>query len=281
VKEINFKDLSLHSDLFNIINNSTNKDIKYKTRKEIIREFNNEKWADVINKIKNNKDIKLQEVDEQMECFEKISTFYFNKKFYLATGKESFNKHLELYSDLISNYINDASALVELGAGYGSKILNLSSFEALNKLQLFAGEFTENGCESIKFLSDRMNKLIKVGRCDLEELMIDELKIPENSIIFTSYALHYIKEISKSFIDSLLKYNPKIVIHFEPCYEHHSNSSYGKMCKRYIELNDYNLNMISVFKNAEKNKKIILDIEENVIGSNPFLPVSVIKWRST
>ena len=52
------------------------------------------------------------------------------------------------------------------------------------------------------------------------------------------------------------------------------------MCKRYIELNDYNKNMISIFNDAQEKGKIELEIIENIIGGNPFLPISIIKWRS-
>ena len=50
------------------------------------------------------------------------------------------------------------------------------------------------------------------------------------------------------------------------------------MCKKYIEINDYNRNLYSQLIKAQKNKKIELKIKKNVIGSNPFLPISIIEW---
>ena len=47
--------------------------------------------------------------------------------------------HLDVFDKAICKYINENTALVELGAGYGSKILNLSnkkSFIMFSFLQL-------------------------------------------------------------------------------------------------------------------------------------------------
>ena len=48
------------------------------------------------------------------------------------------------------------------------------------------------------------------------------------------------------------------------------------MCQRYTQLNDYNINMATIFEN---NKEINYSVYKNKIGSNPFLPISIIKWN--
>ena len=279
MKEINFKDLSDFSTLPETISKSPDADIRYKTKDEVLREFNREKWLQILDEIKKDESILLKDIDCKIEGFDKSFPFYYKNKFYLGSGKQIFQKHIEVYKNVLDPYTEDASSLVELGAGYGSKILNLSSYENYCELPLYAGEFTNNGCDAIKVLSQRMNKKIEVGHCDLNEEVVEGIKVPKNSIIFTSYAAHYVKKFSSTFIDFILEMDPKIVINFEPCYENHSDSKYGSMCKRYIELNDYNLNMISVLENAHRIGKINLEITNNVIGSNPFLPLSIIKWN--
>ena len=279
MKEINFDDLSNFSLLPETIFSSSDKDIKNKTKDEVLREFNQEKWFQILDDIKTNEAILLKDIDFKIEEFEKIFPFFYKNKFYLGSGKQIFQKHIEVFKNILDPYIKNASSLVELGAGYGSKILNLSNYKNYTKLPLYAGEFTNNGCDAIKLLSQRMNKKIEVGHCDLKEGIIKGLKVPKNSIIFTSYAAHYVQNFSSTFIDFILEMSPKIVINFEPCYDNHSDSKYGSMCKRYIELNGYNLDMISVLEDAHQNGKIELEITDNIIGSNPFLPISIIKWR--
>ena len=54
-----------------------------------------------------------------------------------------------------------------------------------------------------------------------------------------------------------------------------------KLCKRYIELNDYNIDMVTTLENAFKKGLINMKVDKNVIGGNPFLPISIIEWNST
>ena len=39
--------------------------------------------------------------------------------------------------------------------------------------------------------------------------------------------------------------------------------------------------MITVLNNASKKGLIDMKVEKNVIGGNPFLPISIIEWNST
>lgn len=280
MKKINFEKIQDYSDLPIKIKNSSNKDIKYKTEQEVLREFNAEKWSIILEDITSDKKINLHEIDKKIEAFDTISPIMYKNGFYLASGKEVFDMHLEVFDKVISKYISKNCALVELGAGYGSKILNLSIKKKYRDVKLFAAEFTENGCNAISELSSRMNKEVQVGYCDLKKQIIKNISIPKNSIIFTSYALHYVQKLPDSFIDFISSFEPKIVLNFEPCYEAHDDSSYGSLCKRYIELNDYNINMFTVLKNAHDKGLIKMKMRKNIIGGNPFLPISIIEWNS-
>lgn len=280
MKKIKFSEIKDFSDLPCYIKESSDKDIKFKTKSEVIREFNNDKWSKIDQVLTDNPEITLAKIDNQMESFSNPLTFFYEGNFYLATGKEVFEKHIKVIKEAIDPYLSDSNSIVELGAGYGSKILNLSNYNKYKNLNLFAAEYTLNGCRAIENISKKIGKSIQVGYCDLKKNKIDGIDIPKNSIIFTSYALHYVQNLHPSFIDFILDLKPRIVINFEPCYELHNNDEFGYMCKRYIELNDYNKNMISIFNDAQEKGKIELEIIENIIGGNPFLPISIIKWRS-
>ena len=52
-----------------------------------------------------------------------------------------------MYEKHLSKYSNKSSNLVELGAGYGSKLFQLSCYDSLKHLKLIAGEFTDSGCK--------------------------------------------------------------------------------------------------------------------------------------
>jgi hypothetical protein len=184
--------------------------------------------------------------------------------------------HLDLFKKIISKHLDKVSCLVELVAGYGSKLLNLSLLEKFKKIPMVDGELSYSGQKLTKKLSDNMGKHVEVGYCDIDNLDNNEIKIPKNSIIFTSYASHYIPLLKNRFINQLIKFEPKVIINFEPSYELNSPySKFGIMCRKYIEINDYNTNLNSLLKKAERLKQINLEIKGNVIGTNPYLPISI------
>ena len=51
--------------------------------------------------------------------------------------------------ETLSRYSDGGSCLVELGAGYGSKIFNLSNKFSLAGLDLITLEYTKTGCDLI------------------------------------------------------------------------------------------------------------------------------------
>ena len=279
MKEILFNDLPRYINWIKHTLSRRDFAIKYKTEEEVIREYDNEKWGGLLEKVKKSLNPSLEEVEIESNSFDQVSPFFIRGKFYLGLGEEIADAHLELYRKTISPYINQASCLVELGAGFGSKILNLSQFNEFNELPLYAAEYTKNGCELISILSKTINKKVGIGQCDFRKLEISGIEIPKNAIIFTSYSVHYVPHLSNDFIKFLSNLNPLVVIHFEPCYEHYSvKTLHGLLCRRYIESNDYNRNIISVIDSAKNDKKISVKMKNNIIGSNPFLPISVIEW---
>jgi len=128
-------------------------------------------------------------------------------------------------------------------------------------------------------LSNALKKNVSVGHCDLRKLEIDADIIPEKSVLFTSYAAHYVPNISSRFVKFLSQLKPKVVFHFEPVYEYYPKDSlHGIMCRRYVELNDYGRNLASIIEDAKRLNKISVKIKKNILGSNPLLPISVIEW---
>jgi len=282
MKKISLNELPTYSHWAKDILSSKKFKTQYKTEEAVLREFDIEKWGELLRRLsKLSINLCVEEVDLKYlsGIFNETFPTVFNGDFYLATGREIFEFHLDLYQKTINPYINKSSCLVELGAGYGSKIFNLSERNGFSELPLYAGELTNNGCRLISLLADSMNKKINVGHCDFKTLTIDEIDIPEDAIIFTSYAVHYVPELSERFVDFFAKLKPLVVIHFEPCYEHHSpNDLYGMMCRKYIEINDYNRNIVSILKNSFVKNDISLKITKNKLASNPLLPISIIEW---
>lgn len=277
--EISLDQLSKYSELPELIINNSNIKTKFKTTYQVLREFEIEKWGE-INQKNNNKIIDINTVENQYQNLNDEYVFFYNGKFYLAKHTNVLNKHILFYENILSKYSKDASAIVEFGAGFGSKILRLNSKNFTKDKPLFAGELTESGQQLIKKIARNMNINIQVGFIDLRERKIERnFKIPKKSLIFTSYAAHYDPNMNENFVDFLAQFEPIAVVNFEPCYELYSkNNIHGLMCKKYIEINDYTKNISSTIEKFCSKKNLNYKITKNVIGFNPLMPISALEW---
>ena len=128
-------------------------------------------------------------------------------------------------------------------------------------------------------MAESLGQSVAVGYCDFRTLKIEGITIPEDAVIFTSYAVHYVPQLSMEFVRFLSRFRPRVVVHFEPCYEHYPvDDLHGMMCRRYVELNDYTRNLVTVIEGGGTRDGISLRVRKNVLGANPFLPISVLEW---
>jgi len=279
MKEISLDKLPEYSDWpERLIKNKT----KYKkTSKEVNREFNLEKWNETLELLIKSEKTSLTEIEDEIYPLNSESLIYEVGKLWKTTHGYGVKRHLDLYKDTLIRHMNGAMALVELGAGYGSKAFALKQMEEIGDIPLVIAELTENGRDASVLLAKKLKIDVRVGACDFRLLSIDKDLVPPDSIIFTSYAMHYVPKFSKGIIDYFLKLKPKIVIHFEPLYETlESDSIHSLLCKEYIKQNDYTTNLYSRILRAQDEGKIkVLELSKNVIGQNPLLPISVIVWK--
>jgi hypothetical protein len=252
---------------------------KSKTEAEVLREFEAERWGDLLRKVRALKEPTLAEVEHVYTDINAVAPCFEGGKFYLASWRQTQDRYLARFAEVLGRHVPGASALVELGAGYGSKLLGLGRLEEFADLPLYAAEFTQSGRELISILARAMKREVGVGHCDFRTLALEPIGIPEGAVIFTSYAAMYVPELSNDFTTFLAQLKPKAVVHFEPCYEHYDETSvHGLMCRRYIELNDYTRNLASVIDNGAGRDGFSVQVCRNVMGSNAFLPMSIIEW---
>jgi hypothetical protein len=253
--------------------------VRHKSEREVLREFQDERWGPLLDRAQNLGRPALAEIEGIVAGPAVDAPCYLEGAFYLANQKQMLAAHLDLYADVLEPHIEGATCFVELGAGFGSKLLGLASREPFSRIPLAAGEYTESGCALISLLARQLDKQVNVGRCDFRTLTIGGFEIPEGAVIFTSYAAHYIPEMPMDFVGFLRRLKPRAVVHFEPCYEYFDEQSlHGLMCRRYMELNDYTRNLGAVIEAARRQGDIAVQVRKNVLGSNPFLPLSIIEW---
>ncbi|WP_037353036.1 class I SAM-dependent methyltransferase [Selenomonas sp. FC4001] len=254
-------------------------DIHYsKNPYEISREYNEEKWHDVKKYLMENSQSTLEEIIS-LGGGDTAGYIASQGGFCVGSMIEFYEKQIEKYVDFIGKYWVEDSPLIELGAGYGSMLLKLAKH--FNPCGVYGLEYTDNGVWALSEFAKRCNIDIHMGKCDFFELS-KEIQLPANGVIFTSYSLMYVPELSSGFLDYILEMKPRVCINIEPCYEYYSTSSlHGALCKKYVEVNDYNRNLVEILNSGEKDGRIeILEVEKNSFGENALSPASFIAWKS-
>ena len=276
---ITLNDLPKYTDWPKRLLSLESSDVKHKTEKEVLREYQDEKWGGLLKRVRALSTPTLLSVEQAHVDFSTSFPCYEAGVFFLANHRQILDKHLDLYAEVLRPHLKGASCFVELGAGFGSKLFGLAQREDFSNLPLVAGEYTQSGRDLISILAEASRKPVAIGHCDFRKMIIKDISIPDNAVIFTSYAVHYVPELSTDFVGFLSRLKPQAVVHFEPCYEHYDmDSLHGMMCRRYIELNDYTRNLVAVIEAGRNHEGISVRIRKNVLGSNPFLPISVIEW---
>jgi hypothetical protein len=250
---------------------------KHKTPSEIEREYGVEKWGSFLTKVKRSHlKISTHEVDGWLMGERQKTLCMVDGKFKVLQTLKAHKLYLNLIAKSLCPY-RKASALVELGCGYGSILLNLAKRREFKHLPLFGGDYTKSGVELIQKLAFNQSASITAFRCDFNSSKIFDQEIPKHSIIFTSFGISCVPKLSDQFIQRILSKDPLVVAFFEPCYEHAAGDSLLELFRRkYIELNDYNRNFLTLLR---KSKVHIIAEKKPNFGLNPLFAPSIILWK--
>lgn len=255
---------------------------KQKTPEEITREYETEKWGPLLERVKaSGASVRVNQVDAWMlGSAPDVLCATNDGKWELMPALKAHLRHLDLVERELKRYW-PATALVELGCGYGSVILSLAKRLGLKGQPVLAGEYTESGVALVKLLAQSQGMAIDAQPCDFLRQPMTKLPVPPGALIFTSYATSTIPMLPAGFIDSLAAWQPRAVVHFEPCYEHcPPETLLGLLRKQYIKANDYNRNLLTELRGAQKRGKIeIINEQAAVFGMNALFPASIIAWR--
>jgi hypothetical protein len=256
-------------------------DPRLTTPEEVTREFDQEKWGPLLARaraapspptLEDVVDWELQDAPPSLRSV--------GGGLKLMGGKEALSHFRDVVAQTVARYL-PSSAVVELGCGYGAIILDLARRPAFRGLPFLAAEYTASGVELTRLLAAAQPVALSVAKCDFRSAEMTELSMPVGSVVFTSFATMYIPELSVDFVAALARRRPQAVVHFEPCYEHCDQTKLlGMMRRRYVEVNDYNRNLVSLLHGQERAGAIrILEEQPALCGPNPLLPASVLAWR--
>ena len=276
--KVDFNDLPLFCESTRDLLQSDVTIIKNKTKSEVLREFEKEKWGVLRNELSKKKKFDINYVEELYNPLNNSQIFFSKGNFYYSTTEKILKEHLSLYTEMFTKYLDKVSCIVELGAGFGSKILSLASQDEFAHLPIYAAELTNAGQDIIKMVARQMELNVNVGCVDFRTNKISGISIPKKALIFTSYALHYDPNPSKKLFHIFKDLEPFVVLNYEPCYElYNVDTIHGQMCKKYITINDYTKNIYSIIEKECSLNRLKLNVIPNIIGDNPLMPISCLE----
>lgn len=233
-----------------------------KNKKEILREFNKEKYLSFINKI--------DEKKKNLDTLNQVDGMLYGEKF--------TNNNLKKIKNLISSYIAKHTTrnqtIVEIGCGYGSMGLDLIQNHKFKKNKFIFLDISYNATKLLKIISKNLkisNRQFQTGYIDIYNCSIDKkIDIPNDCLFFSHSSMHYKKKHNDRFISFLCNFKFKNILFFEPIFEHNLKI---KETINYLKKNNYSENILSTLQNS---KKIKITFERKNIYKIKSLPYSLI-----
>lgn len=234
--------------------------------KQIEREYNQDKYG-TLRKFEFT-DIETYKIKER-----ELAGLGEKNNIFFSIGEELFEAScsfaFSIYHSLVSNTIKkyNPERICELGCGYGYNFSYLKNICS----QVYGGEYSENAVTIAHLLGLDIQKF---NYYNLNEYSL----IKSGSLVLTSHSIEQLPT-AQCFIDGMYRNRHKIdlIVNFEPSYLNERQSLIGILRNRYIEINDYNQDLISLLKS--RNDIEIVEFKPEAIGVNPLNSANILVWK--
>lgn len=172
--------------------------------------------------------------------------------------------------------IKRAKTVVELGCGFGANLWRL--WRKFPDKTYAGGDYSGHA-------------VVLAGElyCDIPNIKVSKLNFYDNTypvleeaegpvVVFTSQAIEQLPSVAP-MLETIVRYRDKItdVVHIEPAYELCDDSLLGCMRRRYIEINDYNRDLIGALESRPDIQ--VIGLQADVLGFNAFNSLALVHWR--
>jgi hypothetical protein len=190
------------------------------------------------------------------------TAFSLGNEIFETTGATCLTMYFSMIRSRFEKYKSDFYC--ELGCGYG---YNLSLFNRPG----YCGEFTEAGVAVGRKLGLSVDQF-DFYNCDSYRI------IRPRSVVFSVQALEQIPDAS-AFLEGLRTQRDRVdtVLHLEPSFIPERRDLLGQLRNRYLEMNDYNRNLVTLLQRAGDVE--ILEFDQDYFGSPPLNSLHLIAWR--
>jgi SAM-dependent methyltransferase len=192
-----------------------------------------------------------------------------NGKLYKGNYEQNEKQYQKQFFDILDNYTD--KPVVELGCGLGT---NLFQLHHRNFKKLEGYDLSENAISLVKRYNTEKKYNIHFDTLNLIKSF--PKGIIENKIVFTHSCLEQLKNYMPNVLKNIIDGKPKIVINFEVDYD-----SEPFMVKKYLDVRDYQNNLVRELHKLEKQEKIeIISIKKLPLALTPVNRMSAIIWKT-
>lgn len=245
------------------------------------QEYNKEKYFSCLERYKeSNGEITM----EHMKLFElgdpdaEVCVSFTDELFVMRFG-DALEEYYRIIKQKLIPMIKDNSTVVELGTGYGYNLALLQTEISEGRgVAFLGGEYSQNAIQLASLLFNG-EEYVSVEPFNFYETPYHLLEKTQGPIVlFTVFGVHQMPK-AQAFIDGLRPFTDRIdkVVCFESIFELYDDSLLGLMRKRYIELCDYNTDLLTLLERSPDVE--IISKEANLMGLNPLLPMSIVEWK--
>jgi SAM-dependent methyltransferase len=191
--------------------------------------------------------------DRRRQSVIKDKLVWINEHFYY----EFRNRCLK---EILSNYTEHASELVELGCGTGYNILSLARTGYWRKI--YGYDISETGITTARTVAGRFGlRNCNFNLLDLTNIDYETSRLLRGKTVFTYYCMEQLKHQTGKVIQGLLSAGVRRVVHIEPATEMLRLASCRDWITRlYIFRNDYQDNLLKTLHAFESHHRLkILD----------------------
>jgi len=193
----------------------------------------------------------------------------------------------QTHQNLIIQYIDEQISkhgfrtIVETGSGTGVNLFYLYLY--LNVEHLRGGEICPNGVELANRISQKFDVPAEFSIFDYRNKsgLHSLTEGLDNYLLITCHSVAEVQVQQVGFIENILSLPnpPKLVIHFEGIIWN-DDSIMSRLCRRYAEKNNYNLDLLeTILKHEEQKHLEIIDMRKRCWGLSAFYPTSIVSWR--
>ncbi len=197
---------------------------------------------------------------------------------YEIPAKNVVAAHAALMPEVVGPFVDQADVVVELGCGFGLNLWELHKTRPGKQYR--GGEYSKNAVELAKFLYAKTPNIQveEFNYYDTSYAILERIPATSRVVVFTRHSIEQLPT-AKQVIESLSKYFDRIVavVHLDVVQENYADTLLGLMRKRYVVINDYNRDILSLLK-ARRDVEILRN-EPDAFGINPFNPTNILVWK--